>query len=90
MKFRFSNEGETPAHWLEGVRSIAAQGLDFLGIHEQTGRLYWDGQELVTRVHLRWFELILAILAAVGTFGMFVLELGRRAGGWPGLSGWIP
>ena len=33
---------------------------------------------------LAWFERILAALAAVGTFGTFVLELGRTFWGWGG------
>jgi len=63
--------------WPEGVRTISISGLDFLGVHERTGSLYWDGQpiEIKRRLDLRWYELLLAVLAAVGTFGTFLVEL---------------
>ena len=65
--------------WPEGVRTISITGLDFLGVHEPTGSLYWDGQpiKIKRRLDLRWYEVLLAVLAAVGTFGTFLVELWR-------------
>ena len=32
-----------------GVRGVSIDELDRLGINEKTGRLYWDGDEVVMR-----------------------------------------
>ena len=53
-----------------------------MGVHEKTGKLYWDGSEIVTKVRLRGYELLLATLATGATVGVFVLDLGRTAGWW--------
>jgi hypothetical protein len=55
------------------------------GIHETTGKLYWDGREIVTKepIRLGALERCLAISATVGTFGTFVVNAGRAMGKWP-------
>ena len=70
--------------WPRGVKTISIKGLAFLGIHESTGRLYWDGKEIVTAsvFSLGTFERWLAGLAAAGTFGVFVVELGGSLKWW--------
>lgn len=70
--------------WPRGVYGISMEGLSLLGIRERDNKLYWDGEEVVTKsvVRLRWVELSFAILAAVGTFGVFALEVGQLAGWW--------
>ena len=83
-KGRFSSI--RPKEWPEGVYSISRGGLSLLGVHEKDHKLFWDGQEIVTKrvVRLRWYELILATMAAIGTFGVFGLEVARSAGWLPG------
>ncbi len=81
--FRFSME-TAPPEWPEGVKGISMNGLNLLGIHERSGRLYWDGKQLMTRNKIRFggTELWLLFFAAVGTFGGFVLEVGRIMRWW--------
>jgi hypothetical protein len=73
---------ERPESWPEGVRAISLEGLQLFGIHERTGKLYWDGEEIVTKVRLMTFERALALIAAVSAFGIFVLQLGKAASWW--------
>ena len=40
---------ESPPEWPGGVKAISLNGLTLFGIHEKTGRLYWDGIEVITR-----------------------------------------
>lgn len=70
--------------WPGDVKRIGLEDLDRLGIRQKDNKLFWDGKELVTRgeVHLRWFELSLLTLVAVGTFGSFILNLGADICGW--------
>lgn len=77
---------DRPPEWPDGVRAISIDGTSFIGVHTETGELYWDGKKVVTQkpVTLGSFERALAILAAVGTFGVFILELGRSIGWWKG------
>ena len=44
---RFSKE--RPNEWPEGVFAISLAGVNLLGVHQQSGKLYWDGKEIVTR-----------------------------------------
>jgi hypothetical protein len=64
-KFMFSPE--SPPEWPPGVRSISVEGVNFLGVHEMTGELYWDGRKVVVRgpITLGGFERVLAVLAAL-------------------------
>ena len=74
--------GERPNDWPEGVYSISMDTVSLLGVHHKNNKLYWDGKELVTKsvVRLRCYELILATLAAVGTFGSFAVVLWQALG----------
>ncbi len=67
-----------------GVRAISIKGAGLFGIHEKTGSLYFDGKEVAIKkkLELNWYELLLAVMAAPGAFGAFVLELGKVAGWW--------
>ncbi len=67
----------------EGVEAITFDEVDNFGVGRDH-RLYWKGQELVTRKHisLRGWELTLATLVSVSTTGMFVLQLGSTIGWW--------
>ena len=75
---------ERPPEWPEGIRAISMEGMTLMGIHEKTGRLYWDGKEVVTRskIRLGTFELWVVSIAAAGTFGTFLVEAGRSIGWW--------
>ncbi len=74
---------ERPEDWPPGVYAIGG-GLAFLGIHEKTEKLYWDGKEIVTRsiIRLRGYELMLATIATTATVGMFIVSLGDAVGWW--------
>ena len=64
--------------WPEYVRSISIDELSIVGV-DKRGKLYWDGVPITLKrkIELNWFERILASLAAMGTFGVFILELLR-------------
>jgi hypothetical protein len=68
---RFTKD-TTPMNWPEDVRGISTEGLALLGVHEKTGKLYWDGKEIVTRsiIKLDTLERWLAII----TLGCVVLN----------------
>lgn len=67
---------DRPDDWPDGIRAISDEGLRPLGIDEASGRLFWDGKEIVVRnkVRLGKLELWLIGIAAVGTFGTFVVD----------------
>ncbi|MFL9964718.1 hypothetical protein PQR02_27375 [Paraburkholderia sediminicola] len=73
-----------PPEWPDGVRGISMEGTAFVGVHTATGELYWDGKKVVIQkpVTLGTLERCLVAAAAVGTFGVFVLEHGRSIGWW--------
>lgn len=73
-----------PEEWPKELRAISRNGLTLFGIHDETGNLYWDGKALETkkRLKLTWYELLLAAMAAVGTFGVFVIDAGRSLKWW--------
>lgn len=74
---------ESPAGWPVGVRSISLDGVSLLGVHEQTNRLYWDGREIeFKRIELGLYERIIGAVVAIGTFGPFALEIGKRFAWW--------
>jgi hypothetical protein len=79
---RFSTE--RPLEWPENVYAISMQGLALLGVHEETNKLYWDGKEIVTRnlIRLGTYERWAAGFAAAGTFGSFLVNVGRANGWW--------
>jgi len=81
-KLRFSEE--RPFEWPENVYSISMNGLSLLGVHEENNKLYWDGKEIVTRNLVRFgtFERWMAGFAAAGTFGTFLVNIGRAKGWW--------
>ena len=66
------------ADWPEGVRGVSIDELDRLGIHEKTGRLYWDGKEVVMRTEFffseaaQWWGKIVVSAAGVGAFAASV------------------
>jgi hypothetical protein len=75
-----------PPEWPVGVRPISIEGLSLLGIDPATNQLYWDGKQVALRDHvvtLGGFERVLVALAAIGTFGAFIVELGNVLNWWP-------
>jgi hypothetical protein len=73
----------SPSEWPKGVRAISTKGLALLGIHERTDSLYWDGKEIVIRkIRLGTFERWIGSIAAAGTFGTFLINIGRANGWW--------
>jgi len=83
-KFMFSDE--RPPDWPAGVRGISMKGVGFLGVHEETGELYWDGHKVVVQrpITLGGFERVLASCAAISAVGLLIVEIGRSAGWWGG------
>jgi len=81
-KYRLSID--RPPEWPEGVFAVSMKGVALLGIHEKSGRLYWDGKEVVTRgsVRLGTYERWIASAAALGTLGTFIVNAGRAYGFW--------
>jgi hypothetical protein len=77
-----SSGGIDTRHWPKDVRQLTFDEGDKLGVRDTDNALFWDGKEIQTRqvVSLRWIELALACLAAVGTFGVFALEFARFMG----------
>jgi hypothetical protein len=77
---------ERPPEWPTDVKAISIEGLSLFGIEPSTNKLFWDGREIVLRdrvVTLGGLERFLIALAAVGTFGMFIVELGNVLNWWP-------
>ena len=74
---------ERPPEWDADIKAISLEGLNLFGIHEKHGTLYWDGKEVVTRgFRLAPFERWIASVAAVGTFGNFLVHAARALGWW--------
>ena len=70
---------EKPDGWPKDVRAISIEGLNLFGIDEKTGRLYWDGKEVMVRsgFYLLPLERWIAIAAATGALGTFLVNLVR-------------
>ena len=83
---RFSRSKQRAPEWPDGVDGISSEGLSLLGIHEKTDALYWDGKQVVVRssIRLGTFERWIAAIATLGTFGTFIVEVGRSAKWWGG------
>jgi hypothetical protein len=72
------------SHWPKGVRPITIDQMDKLGVDPDSGALYWDRKEVVTRsvVRLGRTELWFAGIATFSTLGMLLLAIGGAAGWW--------
>jgi len=57
---------EKPDNWPKDVRAISIDGVSLFGINEKTGRLYWDGKEVVMRTEF-------ALSAATQVWGKLVV-----------------
>lgn len=68
---------ERPDYWPDGVYAISTSGLTLLGVHEKEHKLFWDGEEIVTRnvIRLGRHELIFAAVASLSALGIFLLEI---------------
>jgi len=75
-RVRFTKD-TTPMNWPEDVRGISIEGVALLGVHEKTGKLYWDGKEIVTRTlfKLDTLERWLAIITIVCVVGNFAINV---------------
>jgi hypothetical protein len=73
---------ERPDDWPKDVIAISVDGLSLFGIHKATGALYWDGKEIVVRRTIRFGapERWIGVVAAAGTFGSFLVQIGRAIG----------
>jgi hypothetical protein len=72
--------------WPENIRPISTAGLSLFAVEPDTNKLYWNGKEIVLRdaVRLEWPERLFTFLIAVGTFGYFILEVGKVLKWWGG------
>ncbi|MER9407711.1 hypothetical protein NKI36_27225 [Mesorhizobium caraganae] len=70
----------SPPEWPAGVKAISLNGVSLLGVHESTGELYWDGQQIVTARRLASFERWMAALVTAASVILAIIETGRAAG----------
>jgi hypothetical protein len=73
---RYARSTERPPEWPQNVHGITQNGLNLLGLDEQT-RLHWDGKPLVIEQRLtfsRWQKLL-------GALSVLALTLGATAQG---------
>jgi hypothetical protein len=86
MRLNKISKEPPPKHWNwpKDVRPISMEGLTLFGIKPDANKLYWDGKEVVVRdaLHFEWPERLFAFLVAVGTFGYFIMELGKLLKWW--------
>lgn len=64
-------------HWPDGVRPITWNAIGKLGFHEDTGKLYWDGNEIITKsvVQLGKNETLIAWIVAIATVGLLITSV---------------
>ncbi|MDW9582673.1 hypothetical protein GOB17_23935 [Sinorhizobium meliloti] len=66
-----------PAHWPKGVSGMTWDNMARIGVHEETGDLYWDGKKVSTRAKLETFERVLAFAVATSTVVLALIEGAR-------------
>ncbi len=81
-----TSDTNRPKGWPDRVEPIRLGSLDLLGVHLDTGELYWDGRKVIVQrpITLGVFERVLASGAAVSALGVMIVEVGRSAGWWGG------
>jgi hypothetical protein len=64
------------------LTGIPISSLALFGVHEKTGKLYWDGKEIVTRsiFKLDTFERQLAVITLACVIGSFFINLANFVG----------
>lgn len=73
---------DTPTYWPREVKAISMGGLPFLGVHQRTRDLYWDGKLIETTKRLANFERFLATIGATGALLAGVHPFGTTFGWW--------
>ena len=70
------SDADPPSNWESDVKPISLEGLSLLGINRRTGRLYWDGKEILIKriISLGFLERCAIVFAALATVGLFVIE----------------
>ena len=71
------SENTRPAHWPKGVSGMTWDNMARIGVHEETGDLYWDGQKVQTKAKLETFERVLAFAVAASTVILAAVEVAR-------------
>jgi hypothetical protein len=76
---------DRPEEWPPDVQGISLTGLNLLGINQRTGKLYWDGAEIVTKnlFQFQTYERVIATFALLVAAGGLLLNVGKSAGWWP-------
>lgn len=54
---------DIPTHWPTGVEPLTIDGSGKIGVHRDTGHLYWDGKRVSTVGRLAFPERALAVVA---------------------------
>jgi hypothetical protein len=70
-----------PGDWPKGVTPISLEGLGLFGIDEKTGELHWDGARVETKFSLSARDRALAVIVALSTASMAIVDLLRFAYG---------
>jgi hypothetical protein len=82
------NKDRPPTGWPDSVLGISQEGLALFGINEKTGKLYWDGKEVVTRntfrldTFERWLASITLICVVVSASINVINFIGDIRGWW--------
>lgn len=53
-------------------QTITVKDMGRMSVDDQTGRLYWDGKEVVTTLTLPWWGQVAIIITAVSTATMAI------------------
>ncbi|WP_027230089.1 hypothetical protein [Phyllobacterium sp. UNC302MFCol5.2] len=72
---------DMPTHWPTGVEPLTIDGSGKIGVHRDTGHLYWDGKRVSTVGRLAFPERALAVVATAATVSMALVDLVRFLNG---------
>ena len=72
------NQREAQSNWPQGVNPITFDSMEHLGL-DGKNNLYWDGNriEVRKRLDLRWWQVALAIMAALGALASDIVDVTR-------------
>ncbi|SOE17477.1 hypothetical protein SAMN05877838_2377 [Hoeflea halophila] len=57
------------------IKVISIDDFERMSVDTVSGRLYWDGKEIVTTMALPWWVQVAAVIAAVSTAIMAVVQV---------------
>ncbi len=73
------SETPPPPEWDKSIKPMSMAGLSLFGIHQKSGKIYWDGSEVVVRsgVKLTNYQTVLATTTALSAAIVALVELYR-------------